>query len=93
MLAILLSKLSPKIRLLDALRFWQSYWQEQIDKILELTKQMNAKRLPPAEQGKLPPGSTWSNNSATSGEGSQLRWLYDPDIDESVERWVVEQER
>ncbi|KAK2808457.1 hypothetical protein FQN50_004665 [Emmonsiellopsis sp. PD_5] len=89
MLALLLSKLSPMVPLADALRFWQDYRQERIDKVLELTKQMNAKRLPPAEQAKLPPGAIWTDESATRGEGGQLRWLYEPDLDEDVAKWLA----
>ena len=88
MLAILLSKLSAKIPLADALKFWQDYRQQRVDRVLELTKQMNAKRLPPAEQAKLPPGTIWSDESATRGEGGQLRWLYEPDLDEDVAKWI-----
>jgi 2-polyprenyl-6-methoxyphenol hydroxylase-like FAD-dependent oxidoreductase len=89
MLAILLSRLSSKVTLSDALAFWQKYRQERVDKILELTKQMNAKRLPPAEQAKLPPGAIWSDESATRGDGGQLRWLYEPDLDHDVEEWLA----
>lgn len=89
MLALLLSKLSPKTPLTDSLTFWQEYRQARIDKILELTNQMNAKRLPPAEQAKLPPGAIWEDESATRGEGGQLRWLYEPDLDEDVIKWLA----
>ncbi|KAK2753339.1 hypothetical protein FQN55_003468 [Onygenales sp. PD_40] len=89
MLALLLSKLSPLVPLADALRFWQDYRQARVDKVLELNSQMNAKRLPPAEQAKLPPGAIWTDESATRGEGGQLRWLYEPDLDEDVARWLA----
>lgn len=89
MLALLLSKLSATAPLNDALEFWQEYRQARIDKILELTNQMNAKRLPPTEQAKLPPGAIWEDESATRGEGGQLRWLYEPDLDEDVAKWIA----
>lgn len=89
MLALLLSKLSPQTPLREALKFWQEYRQRRIDKILELTQQMNAKRLPPAEQAKLPPGAIWTDESATRGEGGQLQWLYEPDLDEDVAKWLA----
>ena len=92
MLAILLSKLSSKIGLPDALQFWQSYRQERVDKILELTKQMNAKRLPPSEQAKLPPDAIWTDEAASRGEGGQLMWLYKPDLDHDVAQWIGQQE-
>ncbi|OJD24681.1 hypothetical protein ACJ73_03955 [Blastomyces percursus] len=90
MLALLLSNLSPQTPLAEALKFWQDYRQRRIDKILELTQQMNAKRLPPAEQAKLPPGAIWTDDSATSGEGGQLRWLYEPDLDDDVAKWLAD---
>ncbi|KKZ64777.1 hypothetical protein EMCG_09318 [[Emmonsia] crescens] len=69
MLALLLSKLPPQTPLREALKFWQEYRQRRIDKILELTQKMNAKRLPPAEQAKLLPGAIWTDESVTRGEG------------------------
>ena len=92
MLAILLSKLSPKISLPHALGFWETYRQARVEKVLELTHQMNARRLPPAEQAKLPPGAVWKNDS-TQGDGEQLRWLYEPDLDKDVASWVQQQEK
>lgn len=50
---------------------------------------MNARRLPPAEQAKLPPGTIWEDDSATRGEGGQLRWLYDPDLDKDMAEWLA----
>ncbi|EQL30581.1 hypothetical protein BDFG_06973 [Blastomyces dermatitidis ATCC 26199] len=82
--------LSPQTPLVEALKFWQDYRQRQIDKILELTQQMNPKHLPPAEQANLPPGAIWTDDSATSGEGGQLGWLYEPDLDEDVAKWLAD---
>ena len=93
MLAILLSQLSLKVTLPSALSFWQKYRQERADKVLELTQQMNAKRLPPSEQAKIPPGAIWKDESATRGEGGQSRWLYEADRDKHVTSWVAEQEQ
>lgn len=92
MLALLLSKLSPQVPLVEALKFWHHYRQARIDKVLELTQQINAKRLPPAEQAKLPPGAIWKDESATRGGGGQLRWLYEPDLDEDVAKWIAARE-
>lgn len=89
-LALLLAgadKLEP------ALEFWQKFRQERINKVLELTKQLNAKRLPPAEQAKLPPGAIWTDLSATTGEGGELKWLYDEDLDVIVSKWLAETQR
>ncbi|KAL2368273.1 hypothetical protein RJZ57_007345 [Blastomyces gilchristii] len=51
---------------------------------------MNPKHLPPAEQAKLSPGAIWTDDSATSGEGGQLGWLYEPDLDEDVAKWLAD---
>ncbi|KAI0546148.1 kynurenine 3-monooxygenase [Xylaria curta] len=92
-LATLLSKLSQKVPLDKATTLWQSYRQERIERILELTHQMNAKRLPESEKSKLPPGAIWTNSSLTRGEGGELGWLYDPDLSDEAEKWVREIER
>lgn len=92
LLVILLSKLSSNITLPNALHFWQSYRQERVDKILELTKQMNAKRLPPSEQANLPPSAIWADKAATHGEGEQLMWLYKSDSGLDVAQWIAQRE-
>ncbi len=92
MLALLLSNLSSTYTLPAALQFWQNYRQERIDKVLDLTRQMNAKRLPAIERAKLVESSIWKDESSTRGEGGQLRWLYDIDLDEVVDQWVREQQ-
>ena len=89
MLANLLSKLSPEISLSSALKFWQTYRQARVKKVLELTHQLNARRLPPAEQAKLPPGSIWKNDI---GDGEHLRWLYEPNLDKDIASWVNRQQ-
>ncbi|KAI2629963.1 kynurenine 3-monooxygenase [Hypoxylon sp. NC1633] len=89
-LATLLSKLSPDAPLDKAAALWQSYRQDRVKKVLDLTQQMNVKRLPESERAKLPLGSFWSNQSLTRGEGGQLRWLYGPDLAEEAEKWVQE---
>ncbi|KAF2500910.1 kynurenine 3-monooxygenase [Lophium mytilinum] len=91
-LATLLSKLSEKVPLDKAAARWQSYRQARIDKVLDLTKQMNAKRLPEAERAKLPPGAFWSDQSLTRGDGGELRWLYEPDLAQEAEKWAQELE-
>ncbi|KAF2015077.1 FAD/NAD(P)-binding domain-containing protein [Aaosphaeria arxii CBS 175.79] len=87
-LASLLSKLSPQVSLDKAAALWQSYRQKRVQKILDLTQQMNAKRLPEAEKAKLPPNAIWTDTSLTRGEGGELRWLYDPDMFDEAEKWA-----
>ncbi|PVH91324.1 hypothetical protein DM02DRAFT_664114 [Periconia macrospinosa] len=91
-LATLLSKLSDKATLDKAVVKWQTYRQERINKVLELIKQMNAKRLPEAERVKLPPGAIWVDQSLTRGDGGELRWLYEPDLVTDAATWVQELE-
>lgn len=91
-LATLLSRLSDKVPLDKAAAKWQAYRQARIDKVLELTKQMNAKRLPEAARAKLPPGAIWTDQSLTRGDGGELRWLYEPDLAQEAEKWVQELE-
>jgi len=89
-LSALLGKLSQRITLDKALRWWQSYRQVRLDKVLELTKQMNAKRLPASEKAKLPVGAIWADEGATRGDGGQLGWLYTPNLTQVVDTWVSE---
>ncbi|KAI1660480.1 kynurenine 3-monooxygenase [Daldinia decipiens] len=89
-LATLLSKLSPEVPLDKAAAQWQTYRQERVKKVLDLTNQMNAKRLPESERAKMPPGAIWSDQSLTRGEGGELGWLYNPDLTQEAEKWVEE---
>lgn len=89
-LATLLSELSPDVPLDKAAAKWQSYRQDRIRRVLDLTQQMNMKRLPESERAKMPPGAIWSDKSLTRGEGGELRWLYDPDLAQEVKKWVEE---
>lgn len=87
-LALLLSKQSSRLPISEALRYWQDYRQKRVDKVLDLTQQMNNKRLPAAEQARLAKGSIWRDESATRGEGGQLKWLYEPRLEENISSWV-----
>ncbi|KAI0817161.1 kynurenine 3-monooxygenase [Xylaria sp. FL0064] len=89
-LASLLSDLSPDVPLDKAAVLWQAYRQERIQKILDLTQQMNAKRLPESEKVNLPPGAIWTDSALTRGEESELGWLYNPDLSEETAKWVQE---
>lgn len=91
-LATVLSRLSEKVPLEKAAARWQSFRQARIDRVLDLTKQMNAKRLPEAERAKLPPGAIWGDQSLTRGDGGELRWLYEPDLVQEAEKWMQELE-
>ena len=54
MLALLLCNVSPRTPRQEAFDYGQDYRQKRVDRVLELTEQMNAKRLPVVEQAKLP---------------------------------------
>ena len=89
-LATLLSMLSPEVPLDKAAAQWQTYRQARVKKVLDLTQQMNAKRLPESERAKLPPGAIWTDQSLTRGDGGELRWLYDLNLAQEAESWVQE---
>lgn len=93
MLSLLLSKLSSKIPLSEALHFWQTFRQKRVDEVSHLTRKMNAKRLGPAEQAKLAEEEIWKDDSKEKGEGRQLRWLYEVDVEKDVSLWVQQQEQ
>lgn len=93
---------SPDIRILELLlndfiqpaaKHWQAYRKDRVKKILDLTQQMNAKRLPESERAKLPPGAIWTDQSLTRGDSGELRWLYDPDLAQEALKWVQELEQ
>ncbi|CAI6288319.1 unnamed protein product [Periconia digitata] len=87
-LATLLGKLSANITLERALCWWQKYRQARVDKVMDLTRQMNAKRLPASEKAKLPKDTIWSDEGATRGDGKQLSWLYTLDLLQEVNAWI-----
>ena len=92
-LATLLSKLSASVPLDKAAAAWQSYRQGRVRAVLDLTNQMNAKRLPEAERAKLPPGAIWGDASQTRGDGGELSWLYKLDLAEEAAKWAKEIEQ
>jgi hypothetical protein len=69
--------------------FWQSFCQERIDKITELTAMMNKKRLPTAEQEKTAESKPLGGESKGEGTKGRLRWLYEPHLEEQVLSWVA----
>ena len=91
-LSLLLSKLSSKVRLGEALKFWQTFRQERVDKVITLTHQMNTLRLPAAERAKALETTSWEADRKISGEDGQLRWLYEPVLDDTILTWVSKQE-
>ena len=88
MLSLLLKNIGTGVDFEKALAFWQSWRQERVDGILELTRRMNNKRLPLAEQQKLPPGELWTGRLEDT---EQMSWLFAPDLEVVVGKWVEEQ--
>jgi 2-polyprenyl-6-methoxyphenol hydroxylase-like FAD-dependent oxidoreductase len=87
-LAYLLKSLGPELELKKGLRAWQEYRQKRVDKVLDLTNQMNNIRLPEAERMILPKENVWRDQSAEVGEGGQLAWLYLVDIEKDMEEML-----
>ena len=85
MLALLLRELGEGVELEEALGFWQRWRQERVDGILDLTRAMNNKRLPLAEQQRLPKGDVWSGGVEDT---EQMGWLYGPRLEDVVAEWV-----
>ena len=90
-LALLLAKLSDKVRLESALKFWQSHREERVGKVLALTHQMNTLRLPLKERAKAIKDSGWDEDRLSGADG-QLRWLYEPRHDNIILEWIAKQE-
>lgn len=78
MFALLLAEAEKgKVKLEDALKTWLSYRQDRIDKVLELNKQIDLRRMP-AQGG-----------AEIAKQEFDLSWLYNPDFKAEVETWVV----
>lgn len=74
---LLMAKETGKVKFEDALTFWQNYRQARVDKVLELNKQIDLRRLP------VRPGE-----EVVAEEEFDLRWLYEPDFKADVEAWI-----
>jgi 2-polyprenyl-6-methoxyphenol hydroxylase-like FAD-dependent oxidoreductase len=81
MFALLLAQ-ADKVRMEDALVFWQTHRQGRIDKVMELNTQIDLRRMPPAERAKM---------SQQVVEELELGWLFEPDFGKVVEEWVSDQ--
>ncbi|KAK4943927.1 hypothetical protein LTR10_016643 [Elasticomyces elasticus] len=69
------------VKVEDALTFWQRYRQDRVNKVLELNKQIDLRRLP---KDQLP-------GLAAEGVAQQkfdMSWLYAPDFKADVDNWV-----
>ena len=66
----------------QALTFWQGYRQERINKILELNKQIDLRRMP---KDKRPVDAT---GAPLELKEFDLKWLYEPNFKAEVENWI-----
>ncbi|EXJ57302.1 hypothetical protein A1O7_07649 [Cladophialophora yegresii CBS 114405] len=83
MFSLLLAASKTKgVNFADALNFWQTYRQGRINKIMELNKQIDLRRLP---KDKQPVGQT---SAPVEQKEFDLQWLYEPDFRAEVEEWV-----
>jgi len=79
MLALLLGR--KGVDMAEALSFWQNYRQERVNRIVELNKLIDQRRMPA--------------DDAVMGQGAEVRqeafdlgWLYRPDFKSDVEEWL-----
>ncbi|KAF2124238.1 kynurenine 3-monooxygenase [Dothidotthia symphoricarpi CBS 119687] len=89
-LAALLAGLAPKLPLDRALTVWKDMRQQRVDRVINLTLQLNAVRLPQAErdalaaEGKL----VWQ-----TGADGELAWLYNADVEREVRDFIEAEKR
>lgn len=83
--ALLLGRSSEIGNPQDALSFWQSYRQDRVDKVLELNKQIDVRRMPSNDV-------IVGTGSGVEKEEFDLEWLYKPDFKGIVDKWVSNQE-
>lgn len=63
-----------------ALAFWQDYRQARVDKVLELNKQVDLRRIPDQAAG--------SDTQRVEKEKFELSWLYSPALKADVDAWI-----
>jgi 2-polyprenyl-6-methoxyphenol hydroxylase-like FAD-dependent oxidoreductase len=66
-----------------ALSFWQKYRQDRVNKILELNKQIDLRRMPKDKQPVDAEGVTIEQKDF------ELGWLYEPDFAAEVENYIT----
>ncbi|KAK2604626.1 hypothetical protein N8I77_007539 [Diaporthe amygdali] len=83
-LSLLLGRASEIMNLQDALSFWQSYRQDRVDKVFELNKQIDLRRMPVND-------AVVGESSVLHKEEFDLEWLYKPDFKHVVDEWILRQ--
>ncbi|KND92014.1 FAD-dependent urate hydroxylase [Tolypocladium ophioglossoides CBS 100239] len=84
MLALLLGQADRIRSIKDALSFWQSYRQERVDKVLELNKQIDLRRMPADD-------AVVGDKSGFQRKEFELGWLYKPEFKKDVQDWISRQ--
>ncbi|KAF3769705.1 putative salicylate hydroxylase [Cryphonectria parasitica EP155] len=84
MLALLLGRASEITSQQQALTFWQFYRQGRVDKVLELNRQIDLRRMPSSD-------AVVGSGSGLVKEEFDLEWLYKPDFKGVVDDWVAKQ--
>lgn len=84
MLALLsgLSQENKRIERATAMKFWQEYRQSRINGVMELNKQIDARRLPVGDE----------SGRELRDKKFELDWLYNVDFEAVVKTWIDEQE-
>jgi 2-polyprenyl-6-methoxyphenol hydroxylase-like FAD-dependent oxidoreductase len=84
-LAALLPQIAPRLPLDKALMDWKAVRQTRVDKVIQLTLQLNNARLPQAERESLAAAGTSVRQSDDHGE---LGWMYNADVEKNVLLYV-----
>lgn len=66
----------------EALAFWQAYRQERVDRVLELNRQIDLRRMPKDD-------ADFGEASGVAREPFDLEWLYKPDFKGVVDEWFA----
>jgi 2-polyprenyl-6-methoxyphenol hydroxylase-like FAD-dependent oxidoreductase len=85
--AMLLANLNSKVSILDALKAWEAYRMERMDKVLRLTNRVMTLRMTEEERASMPEEMRWDIDGSNAGK-SELEWLYLVDIDRDVKNLV-----
>jgi len=83
-LAVLLSSLSPKMNLNEAMDFWHGLRQKRIDRIMEMTDATNRKRLPAGQRSVC--GKTDGDQDQLLG--NPMKWLFVPTTEDDIATWI-----
>jgi hypothetical protein len=77
MFALLLAETKSNVGMQDALTFWQDYRQNRIEKVMDLNRQIDLRRMPKDEVAEV------------DSEEFQLAWLYSPDFKAVIDEWAA----